>query len=107
EEIVDRARRLSRAGGCPAEIARRLAKKMGRSVETIRYTLKQFDHEHPDVAVFPNSTGPLSEDARKKIYQQYRQGASVETLAKHHCRTRTSVYRVINEMRARRVFELP
>ena len=54
---------------------------MGRSVETIRYTLKQFDQEHPDSAVFPESTGPLDEPAKKKIYQQYRRGVSVEALA--------------------------
>src|SRR6185312_8337666 len=37
----------------------------------------------------------------------YRRGVSVESLAKTHCRTRTSVYRVINEMRAARIMELP
>ena len=37
------ARRLARAGGCPSEVARRVAQQMNRSVETIRYTLKQFD----------------------------------------------------------------
>jgi RNA polymerase primary sigma factor/RNA polymerase sigma factor len=107
EEIVNRARRLGRAGGCPAEITRRVARKVGRSVETVRYTLKQFDREHPGLAVFPESTGPLSADAKKRIYQQYRRGAPAETLAKQYCRTKTSVYRVINEMRAARIAELP
>jgi len=106
-EIIDRARRLALAGGCPSEVARRVAKQMGRSVETIRYTLKQFDDKHPDLAVFPNRTGPLTEDVRRKIYQQYRRGSSVDTLARRHCRTRTSIYRIINEMRARRIMELP
>jgi RNA polymerase primary sigma factor/RNA polymerase sigma factor len=69
--------------------------------------LKQFDREHPDLAIFPNNTGPLSEEAKKKLYQQYRRGAPVETLAKRHCRTKTSIYRIIGEMRARRIFELP
>jgi RNA polymerase sigma factor (sigma-70 family) len=106
-EIIVKARRLAQAGGCPAEVTRRLAERMGRSVETIRYTLKQFDQEHPDAAVFPESTGPLDDAARKKIYQQYRRGVSVEALAKGHCRTKTSIYRVINEMRALRIMELP
>ena len=51
--------------------------------------------------------GPLTDDDKKKIYQQYRRGASVEALAKRYCRTKTSIYRVINEMRARRIMELP
>ncbi len=105
--IFQRARRLARAGGCPAEISRRIARKLGRSVETIRYTLKQHDQDHPDSAVFPENTGPLSEEAKKKIYQQFRRGLSVEVLAKDFGRTRTSIYRVVNEMRARRIGELP
>jgi RNA polymerase primary sigma factor/RNA polymerase sigma factor len=106
-DIIEDARRLAQAGGCPADVTRRVAKRTGRSAETIRYTLKQFDQDHPDLAVFPESTGPLSEDNKKKIYQQYRRGVSVETLAKRFCRTKTSVYRIINEMRAKRILELP
>lgn len=106
-EIVERARRLARAGGCPSEVTRRIARRMGRSVETVRYTLKQFDEKYPHLAVFPDAGGPLSDKAKGKIYQEYRRGTSVEALAKKHCRTKTSVYRVINEMRAKRIMELP
>jgi RNA polymerase primary sigma factor/RNA polymerase sigma factor len=107
EEIIEVARRLAHAGGCPAEIARRVAKRMDRSVETIRYTIKQFDHDHPDLAVFPGGTGPLTDEAKKKIYQQYCRGVSVDQLATRNCRTKTSIYRVIGEMRAKRIMELP
>jgi RNA polymerase primary sigma factor/RNA polymerase sigma factor len=106
-EIVERARRLAHSGGSPAEVTRRVAAHMGRSVETVRYTLKQFDREHPALAVFPNSTGPLTEQDKKSILQQYRRGAGVDALATRFRRTRTSMYRVINEMRARRIMELP
>ena len=61
----------------------------------------------PDLAIFPEATGPLSEETKKKIYQQYRRGVSVESLAKRYCRTKTSIYRIINEMRAKRILELP
>jgi RNA polymerase primary sigma factor/RNA polymerase sigma factor len=105
--IVDRARRLAQAGGCPAEVTRRLAERMGRSTETIRYTLKQFDREHPELAIFPENTGPLTHQSKQRIYQQYRRGVSVDALAKRYCRTKTSIYRVINEMRAVRIMELP
>ena len=106
-EIVERARRLAHSGGTLADVTRRVAKRMGRSVETIRYTLKQFDREHPNLAIFPDHTGPLTEDDKKRIYQQYRRQVPVDTLAERHRRTKTSVYRVINEMRARRIMELP
>ena len=106
-EIIDRARRLAQAGGCPSEISRRIAKRIGRSVETIRYTLKRFDREHPGLAIFPEMSGPLTVELKGKIYQQYRRGTSVDALAKRFCRTKTTIYRVINEMRAERLLELP
>jgi RNA polymerase primary sigma factor len=107
EEIVERARRLAHAGGCQSEIARRIAKRTGRSVETIRYTLRQFDKDHPQLAVFPDSTGPLRTETKANIYQQYHRGTPVDVLAKRFCRTKTTIYRVINEMRAERILELP
>jgi RNA polymerase sigma factor (sigma-70 family) len=107
DRVVERARRLSRAGGCPSEITRRIARQMNRSIETIRYTLKQFDENNPDAAVFPHATGPLTADARERIYEMHRCGTSADDLAKKFCRTRTSIYRVINEMRATRILDLP
>jgi len=105
--IVKRARRLAQAGGCPADVTKRLAQTTGRSVETIRYTLKQFDRDHPDLAIFPDNSGPLREETKRKIYQQFRRGESAEALAKKFCRTKTSIYRIVAEMRARRIMELP
>jgi len=107
DSIIERARRLAQAGGCPADVTRRVAERMGRSIETIRYTLKAFDQEHPELAIFPENAGPLSDDAKRKIDQQYRRGVSVDVLAKRFCRTKTSIYRIINEMRAVRILELP
>ncbi len=106
-EIIDRARRLASAGGCQSEVTRRLAKRFDRSVETIRYTLRQFDKDNPNLAIFPENGGPLTDDSKAKIYQQYRRGGSVDALAKRYGRTQGSVYRIVAEMRARRLLELP
>ena len=106
-EIVERARRLAAAGGGQAEVTRRLADQTRRSVETIRYTLKQHDKKNPQAAIFPELTGPLTAEAKQRIYQQHRAGASVESLAKRYGRTRSRVHAVINEMRAARIMELP
>ncbi|HZZ28203.1 MAG TPA: sigma-70 family RNA polymerase sigma factor [Pirellulales bacterium] len=107
DEIISRARRLAAAGGCPSDIARRIALKLNRSAETIRYTLKQFDQEHPDLAIFPSSIGPLTDETKQKIYEHYRRDVPVDELAKRYCRTKTSIYRIVNEMRAQRILELP
>lgn len=107
ETIINGARRLSHAGGTSADAARRLARKTGRSLETIRYTLKQFDREHPEAALFPDKFGPLSSEAKQRIYQEYQRGESVESMAERFGRTRASIYRIVAEMRALRIMELP
>jgi RNA polymerase sigma factor (sigma-70 family) len=107
EEIIRRARRMAlvhRAG--LVEIAQRIARKMGRSTETVRTTLKTYDRLHPDRAIFPPTTNPLDEEAKGQIYRLYRRGVSVEVLAGQFGRTRSSIYRVINEMRARRILSV-
>ena len=106
-EIIDRARRLVRAGAGQSEVARRIAKRLNRSVETVRYTLKLFDQKFPALALFPDHSGPLTGDSKEGIYHDYRRGQSVGELAERFGRTRTSIYRIINETRARRLLELP
>jgi RNA polymerase sigma factor (sigma-70 family) len=108
EEILRRARRLSRvSGGTLTEVSRRIARRLGRSVETVRYTIKNYDREYPERALFPSVTGPLDAVTKQTIYNSYRRGITVDTLAKRFSRTRTSVYRVINEVRAQRLLEQP
>jgi len=106
-EIIDRARRLASAGGGQSEISRRLAKRAGRSIETIRSTIRQFDKQHPELAIFPDLNGPLTEAQKTRIYQGFKRGTSVDKLMKQFGRTKTTIYRVINEVRAARIMELP
>ena len=104
DEIIRRARRMAQNGrGGLVEIARRIARKMHRSTETVRTTLKAYDRDHPDRAIFPPSGGPLDGEAKVQIYKLYRRGVSVDVLARQFDRTRSSIYRVVNEMRARRL----
>ena len=108
EEILRRASRLSRVQGSTlTEISRRIARRLGRSPETIRYTLKNFDRAHPEKALFPDTTGPLDAQTKQLIYSSFRRGISVDTLAKQFRRNRNSVYRVLNEVRAQRLLEQP
>ncbi|MCU0877468.1 MAG: sigma-70 family RNA polymerase sigma factor [Pirellulaceae bacterium] len=106
-EMVERARRLVRAGGCPTEVAKRIARHLNRSVETVRSVLKQYDEQNPHHALFPEQTGVLTDEVKQRIYQQHRRGESAEALARKFCRSKTVVYSVVNEMRARRILELP
>ena len=94
-------------GRISGEVIKQTAQETGRSAETVRYTLKHFDLEHPDTAIFPHNHGLLRTEAKREIYQQYRRGESVQALAQRFCQTPSRIYRIINEMRAARIMELP
>ncbi len=106
-EMIRLARQLADAGSGLSEVTRSLAAKMKRSPETVRYTLKNFDLENPSVAIFPNHRGPLTEDDRRTIYQLARRGMSVPQLCKRYGRTRSSIQRLLSDVRQERIFELP
>jgi RNA polymerase primary sigma factor/RNA polymerase sigma factor len=106
-EIIARARDLALQGLTLSEVTRRLGKQMNRSPETIRYTLKNFDKQHPDVAIFPDHRGPLTAEEKRAIYNLSRRGLSTAQLARRYGRSVASIQRILLEMRAQRIFELP
>jgi len=107
EKIVGWARRLALAGACPADVHRRIAERLGRSVETIRYTLKRHDQEHPETAVFPVADGRLRPESCARIYQHHLHGEPVESIARRYHRSKASIYRVILGQRAEHIRQLP
>lgn len=108
EDILRRAKRLSRVGtGSLTEVSRRIAKRLNRSPETVRYTIKNYDREHPEQALFPEVSGPLSEDTKDVIFNSFRRSISVDSLAKRFHRTRNSIYRIVNEVRSKRLLSQP
>ncbi|HET6575217.1 MAG TPA: sigma-70 family RNA polymerase sigma factor [Fimbriiglobus sp.] len=107
DEIILTARRLAALGGCLTEVSRAIADKLGRSAEAVRYTIKNFDRDHPERAVFPTLTGPLDAASKTRIYTAYQEGDSVQLIAKRFGRTPSSMYRVINEVRAERLVREP
>ncbi|MDR0338537.1 MAG: sigma-70 family RNA polymerase sigma factor [Planctomycetaceae bacterium] len=104
--IISSARRFVGTSVSPTEVAKRIARYMGRSVETIRYTLKTFDENNTDVPLFPNRNTPLDENVKQQIFDEFRRGISVEKLTSIYHRTRGSIYRIIGQLRAKRIEEL-
>jgi RNA polymerase sigma factor (sigma-70 family) len=118
EDILRLARELRDAGGTLTEVSKTIAGKLGRSPEAVRYTIKNFDRDHPDLALFPHVAGPLSDAAKREIYLTKRQldadrqnakptGETVNLIAKRFGRTRSSMYRVVNEVRAKELVRTP
>jgi len=106
-EYIDSAKQMAHAGRGQAEISRKLAKRTGRSIETIRTALRQHDLNNPETAIFPTSNGPLTDQQKDNIFRSYRRGVSVDKLCRDYHRTKTTVYRVISEMRAQRIADFP
>ncbi|MEQ1824984.1 MAG: sigma-70 family RNA polymerase sigma factor [Pirellula sp.] len=107
DDIIDRARRIAATGANLSEVSRTVSSEIGRSTETIRYTIKNFDRQHPNMAVFPDQREVLSEEDRRAMYQQHNRGVSTVVLAKRYGRTRASIIRLLNEQRAAKILELP
>ncbi len=108
DEIVRQARRFVNLGnGSLTEISKRIARRLGRSPETVRYTIKNFDRNHPEQALFPGRTGTFDPATKQLIFDSFRKGISVDILAKRFARTPSSMYRVVNEIRAQRLMDQP
>ena len=107
DDILKLARELKDTGSSLTDMCKRIANRLGRSPEAIRYTIKNFDRGHPDLALFPRMAGTLNATAKEQIFTSKQQGEPVNLLAKQFGRTRSSMYRVINEVRAKELIQQP
>ncbi len=107
DAIVLKARNLAANGRNLTEVSKTIAKTLGRSIEAVRYTIKNFDRAQPADAVFPARGGPLDATAKVLIYTAFQEGKPMIAIAQRFGRTPSSVYRVVNEVRARRLIETP
>ena len=105
--ILNWARRLAKWGANPTQVVHRVARKFERAPETIRYTLRQYDKQNPENAVFPNTTDPLSDEEKRELYRLSRLNVSIDKLVTKFNRTRSSVYRLISEMRTKNLVDQP
>lgn len=106
-EMIERARQLVEGGASLSEVTRQLSEQMKRSPETIRYTLKNFDSDHQSLAIFPNHRGALTGEDKRSIFKLYTHGSTVAQLCKRFKRTRTSIQRILLDMRLEQIGELP
>ena len=113
DEILRLARELRDRGETLTEVSRLIATRMKRSPEAIRYTIKNFDRAHPEHALYP-AEGPLSLSAKEQIviamlakHTHKLTGDTVDTIAKRFGRTRSSMYRIVNEVRAKELVRTP
>jgi RNA polymerase primary sigma factor len=83
------------------QIINKISAKLGKSHETIRYILLNYERANPERAVFKKSAGAIEPAQAVEIYRLYTQGCSIKELTERFERNRSSIYRIINQRRAR------
>ena len=107
-DIIRRAMRMVSFTNCRlSDVARRIARKTGRAAETIRYTIRNYDLKHPNDTIFAAMPNPLGDREKASIYRSFLRGIPVPILAEKHRRKRGSIYRIVNEMRAKQLLSRP
>ena len=102
EDLLRETRRLMQQEGLTLTAAAgRVARSAGRAVETVRRAVLQAE----ELDGLSGARGRLEEDEKRRIYDAYNQGQSVGALCRRFQRSRASIYRIINEARARGVLE--
>ncbi|MBN2132558.1 MAG: sigma-70 family RNA polymerase sigma factor [Sedimentisphaerales bacterium] len=101
QQVVRQARSLAaRTSLSRYQITRQIAEKLGIAQETVRYTLRDYEQEHPDKPVFRRPLGRMRPTEAAELFRLHRQGISVRQLMKRFDRSRSSVHRIINQRRA-------
>lgn len=99
-QLIERARQLAAAGDMSLnQVANRLSRDSKRAVETIRLMLEQHDQRHPEDAIFPNRHRQLTAREKRFIAKALGMGMTVQRLAEHFGRTRSTIYRAARDRR--------
>ncbi len=82
-------------------IIEQIADKTGKTHETVRYTLLEYEKSHPDKPIFKKPRSIMNPAQAADLYKLYKQGMSIAELIKRFNRSRGSIYRIINQQRAK------
>ncbi len=63
------------------ELSQMVAAQVGRAVETVRYTLRRYDHAHPKEALFGRGNQPVIAPEFKAAYDAVMSGEPIERVA--------------------------
>ena len=83
------------------QVINKIAAKTGRAHETIRYTIINYEKAHPEKPIFKKPSGVIDSALAAELYRLYKQGTSIRELMKRFYRSRSSIYRIINQRRAK------
>jgi len=83
------------------QIIDQIASKLGKAHETIRYTLLNYEKTNPDKPVPGGPSGVIGPTETAEIYKLFKQDSPIKELMSRFGRSKSSIYRIINQQRAR------
>jgi len=102
QQIIRQATKLAAGTNLSRyQIIDRIAAKIGKCHETVRYTLQDYEKANPDKPIFSKPTGVVDAAQAAEIYNLFKQGCDVKDLMKQFNRSKSSIYRIINRRRAK------
>lgn len=83
------------------QIIDQIATRLGKAHETIRYTLLNYEKANPDKPIFSKHHEIVSPAEIAELYKLFKQGSTIKELKSRFGLSRSSVYRLINQQRAK------
>jgi len=101
QQVVRQARHLAaRMSSSRHQIIERICRKLGVAHETVRYTLQEYEKQHPDKPIFGRPSGRMRPTDAAELYRLHKQGIGVRQLMARFDRSRATIYRIVNQRRA-------
>ncbi len=83
------------------QIINRIVDKTGRAHETIRLTILNYEKDHPEKPIFKKPFGVIDPEQAAELYKLFKQGTDIRELMKRFYRSRSSIFRLIKQRRAK------
>jgi len=101
QQVVRQARSLAAKTSLSRhQIIEDICGKLGIAHETARYTLAEYEKQHPDRPVFRRPSGRMRPTEAAELYRLHKQGIGVRQLMARFDRSRATIYRIVNQRRA-------
>lgn len=107
QKILDTARQIARTETLSRyQVILKTAEVTSRSKETIRTLLIDFELNNPKKKVFAKPAGTVRPHDARTIQKLYEEGTPVTELMDRFHRSRSSIYRIVNQRRAKDLYRL-
>ena len=102
QQVLTKAAELANTSNLSRRrIISQIASSLGRAHETIRYILVNYEKTNPDKPIFKKPSGVINSVQTSDIYKLHKQGSSITELMRRFNRSKSSIYRIINQRRSR------